>query len=98
MLYQRNFKAPNQIKTHFIPTGCDACFFTGFRGRKAVYEVIPITPLLSERIKHKELNVNNLLQEQKINSLADNAFRLLANGLTSIQEVYPILASQGYSD
>lgn len=97
-LYPRNFKAPNHLKTHFVPVGCDQCFFTGFRGRKAVYEVIPITPHLSERIKQKELKVDDLLREQKINSLADNAFKLLEKGLTSIKEVYPILASQGYGE
>lgn len=92
-LFPRNYQVPKKLLTHYIPIGCDRCHFTGYKGRKAVYEVIQIDGTLSDRIKTEELRIHGLLKEKGIKSLAENAFELLAEGLTSIKEVYPILAS-----
>lgn len=92
-LLPRQYPLPHQLDKHFVPIGCDYCHFTGYKGRKAVYEVIPIDEILSNHIKNKDLNVRALLQEKGIQSLATNAFSLFASGATSAKEVYPILAS-----
>jgi len=89
----RQFKIPYPIETHYVPVGCAECHYTGYRGRKAVYEVIAIDEALRNCIKEKELNVQSLLKQKKITPLYENAFNLLAKGLTSIKEIYPILAS-----
>jgi type IV pilus assembly protein PilB len=85
------FKPISEIKTHCIPTGCSECYFTGYRGRKAVYEVIPIDYEIAELIKANSSQIGSVLREQEITSLADNAFSFLQNGETSLDEVYPIL-------
>lgn len=90
-LYPRNYRAPRVVTEHHRPTGCAACHFTGYRGRKAIYEVLPIDHELATRIKQNVSEVGDLLRDRNITTLADNAFRLFENGETSIEEIYSIL-------
>ena len=71
--------------------GCESCYYTGYKGRKAVYEVIPIDYELADNIKNNIFTVSSQLKERQIRTLADNAFDLLAQGSTSIEEIYPML-------
>ncbi|MCH2045927.1 MAG: type II/IV secretion system protein, partial [Saprospiraceae bacterium] len=86
-------KAPKKIDKHYVKKGCSHCHFTGYKGRQAIYEIIPINETLRQKIKTEDLNVRQLLKEEGIQSLADNAFTLFEQGLTSIDEIYAILAS-----
>ncbi|MEO1411653.1 MAG: GspE/PulE family protein [Bacteroidota bacterium] len=92
-LFPRRYTPPRPVVQHHRPVGCEQCYFTGYRGRKAVYEVITIDSELATEIKSGNFAVSHLLQERGIKSLADNAFELLEAGRTSIEEVYPILAT-----
>lgn len=92
-LFPNNYKAPRAVNHHYQPVGCEQCFYTGYKGRKAVYEVIPIDYDLSECIKNEKFNVREELKEKQINQLMDNAFELFENGYTSIDEVYAMLMS-----
>lgn len=87
------FKPPFSIHQHHKANGCEHCFFTGYRGRTAVYEIIPIDNELQQKIKANEFNVEAQLKARNIKGLANNAFELLANGMTSLEEVYSILSS-----
>lgn len=89
--YPKNFKAPQQIAHHYVSGGCEKCHFTGYRGRKAVYEVIPIDQELAVEIKKGNQYVDALLKERGIKTLAENAFELFAEGQTSIEEIFPLL-------
>jgi type IV pilus assembly protein PilB len=90
-LYPKQFKPYSQVNHHCISKGCEQCYYTGYKGRKAVYEVIPVDQDLAFEIKQGNLNIQNLLQERGIQTLAENAFRLFSEGLTSIKEIYPLL-------
>lgn len=90
-LYPSQYKAPLELKTHFVPVGCDKCFGTGYKGRKAVYEVIPIDHELSTCIKNNVDSINEQLKNKGVSTLSDNAFELFANGSSSIEEIYPLL-------
>jgi general secretion pathway protein E/type IV pilus assembly protein PilB len=92
--YPRNYKAPKVLEHQYIAKGCDHCFYTGYKGRKAVYEIIPIDEDLATLVKQEEFNVKDLLKEKGVRSLGDNAFELFKDGLTSMDEIYPILASR----
>jgi len=71
--------------------GCSECYQTGYKGRKAVYEIIPISEELVTSIKNKELEINHYLQENKIATLKSNMIALVQQGITSIDEVYSFL-------
>jgi general secretion pathway protein E/type IV pilus assembly protein PilB len=92
--YPKRFTPTVNLKTHFTAKGCADCFYTGYKGRKAIYEVIGITNELAEMIKNNYQNEGVILKSNNIKSLADGAFCLFANGETSLDEVYPILSNQ----
>lgn len=91
-LFPSNFEVPTYLKTHFTPVGCNTCYHTGYFGRKAIYEIIPITKTLVNNIKHNDLEIDSYLKENKIATLKINALKLVEKGITSIEEVYALLS------
>ncbi len=87
----RGIKHSKLPKEHYIPIGCDQCFYTGYQGRQAIYELIPIDHELSEAIKGEQDEVGALLSERHIKMLSGQALELLHEGRTSLEEVYAIL-------
>jgi type IV pilus assembly protein PilB len=83
------YKAPYTITTLYKPGGCNACYHTGYKGRKAIYEVLNIDHAITESIKNSSLD--KFYKEGNHKSLSDTAFDMLAEGQTSLEEIYPIL-------
>src|ERR1700743_547561 len=75
-LYPKQFKPYQPVDTHFLARGCEKCYYTGYKGRKAVYEVIPIDQDLAFEIKNGNMYIQDLLKERGISTLAENAFNL----------------------
>jgi len=90
-MYPRQYRPSREVKYHYRPHGCEECYYTGYKGRKAVYEVIPVDLELAEEIKKGNANIHGLLAERGIHTLAENAFDIFSGGLTSIDEIYPLL-------
>jgi type IV pilus assembly protein PilB len=90
-LFPRHFKALRVVHNHYVANGCERCHFTGYKGRKAVYEVVPIDKELSDKIKLQAQDIETELKERGIRTLADNAFELFEQGQTSIEEIYALL-------
>ena len=82
------------VENHYIPAGCDKCYYTGYKGRKALYEVIPVDGEIAGEIKNSTQNFRNIADRKQIAGLTDTAFELFAKGETSLDEVYPILISK----
>ncbi len=84
---------PSKIpETHFIAKGCKECYFTGYKGRRALYEIIPIDSELKKRIRNSCFDIDDYLDQHNIMSLSNSAYELFCSGKTSLNEVYPILA------
>ena len=92
-LYPQNYKPPQQVKEHYIAKGCDECFYTGYKGRKAVYEIIPIDHELAENIKAQNIDENKISDISSFKTLSGSAFELFKEGKTSMEEVYSILVN-----
>jgi type IV pilus assembly protein PilB len=90
-LYPKQFKPFKEVTSHCKATGCENCHYTGYKGRKAVYEVIPIDESFSEDIRNGVTRIKDKLREKKIKTLGENAFELFEVGATSIEEIYPLL-------
>ena len=73
------------------PVGCEHCFYTGYAGRRAVYEVIPLDDELAAAARAGRADVAPLLAERGIPSLRDAVVELFRRGETSIDEVIPLL-------
>jgi general secretion pathway protein E/type IV pilus assembly protein PilB len=82
------------ITQHYHSVGCQHCHFTGFKGRKAIYEVINITQELSEQIKNSSTSIDDYLKENKIDKLSQNALKLFIEGETTLEEIYPYLINE----
>lgn len=89
--YPKSFSPPRDIEMHYEATGCEHCHFTGYKGRTAVYEVIPIDRDLAQAIKAEDLQIDHLLQDKNYSSLSEHAFRLFESGQTSLEEIYSLL-------
>jgi len=89
--YPKQFKPFAPVSEHYVAQGCEHCYYTGYSGRKAVYEVIPLDQELTFEIKQGNMYINPLLEARGIRSLAENAFALFASGDTTIEEIYPLL-------
>ncbi|PWK17106.1 GspE/PulE family protein [Xanthomarina spongicola] len=86
-----NFEIPVGLEYHFKAVGCHTCHHTGYQGRKAIYEIIPITKTIISHIKQNELEIDDYIGNQNIATLKSNAIELLIQGQTSIEEVYALL-------
>jgi type IV pilus assembly protein PilB len=89
--YPKHFKPYSRVTKHYMPKGCEACYYTGYKGRKAVYEVIPVDQELAFEIKNGNMYIQDVLKERGVQTLAENAFNLFSEGVTSIDEIYPLL-------
>ncbi|MBD0832822.1 GspE/PulE family protein [Aestuariibaculum sediminum] len=90
-LFPIHFQIPKDLEYHYTSAGCNTCYHTGFHGRKAIYEIIPISKTLISHIKKNDLEIDNYLKQNQITTLRDNAINLIRQGTSSIEEVYPLL-------
>ncbi|AXP80818.1 Type II secretion system protein E [Mariniflexile rhizosphaerae] len=90
-VFPQNFVIPPALKSHFVAVGCNSCHHTGYQGRKAIYEIIPITKTLIGHIKHNDLEIDAYLNEHGIATLKTNAIDLVSQGISSVEEVYALL-------
>ncbi|MCD7970260.1 MAG: GspE/PulE family protein [Alistipes sp.] len=75
----------------YTAVGCPKCYYTGYSGRKAIYEVIPLDEELSAAARQNTPEVGELLRKREITTLKDEGMRMLASGITSLEEVLPLL-------
>lgn len=71
--------------------GCESCYYTGYSGRKAIYEVIPVDDELSAAIRRAESDISGLLKTRNIRTLRASAMELLRQGRTSLEEILPFI-------
>lgn len=90
--FPSNFSIPESLKEHFLAMGCNDCHHTGYSGRKAIYEILPVGKDLEASIKNNELQIDDYLMENDIPTLKTNALDLVEQGITSIEEVYALLS------
>ncbi|HYF68650.1 MAG TPA: GspE/PulE family protein [Ohtaekwangia sp.] len=95
-IFPPSFKHKNVLANHYVAKGCKDCLYTGYRGRKAIYEVIPVESSVTDLILSNEKNVSEAFKERKITTLQDSAFELFKNGETSVEEIYSLLLNDQY--
>lgn len=89
--FPSSYEKSKNLHAIYKSVGCQDCHYTGYNGRVAIYEIIPITKELVEKIKSNSLDINDYLAEHKIPTLKSNAERLLQSGVTTLDEVYTFL-------
>ncbi len=92
-LYPRSFRPYRRLDAHFTAAGCEHCHHTGYRGRKAIYEIAGIDTELAAHIRTNSPDVQDAFRERGIKTLSENAFDLFAAGDTSLEEIFPLLTN-----
>lgn len=90
-IFPIGFSLPKNLTKHYVPVGCNHCFHTGYLGRKAIYEILPITKELTEHIKNNSTSIETYIDQNKIETLKSNAIKMITNGETSVEEVFSLL-------
>jgi len=75
--------------------GCSACAGTGYRGRIALYEVMPMTDSLREQILSgaTALDLKRFAIGEGMKTLRQSGFTKAAAGLTTVEEVLRVTAA-----
>ena len=82
-------KVKDTVSNHFLHRGCKKCNYTGYKNRKIVSEVLNIDETISHMITRKEslLEITKYANKLGFRSLKDNANDLVANKLTTLEEI-----------
>jgi len=90
VLNELNLEADEIVGKKFAyGKGCEACNYSGYKGRLAIYEIMPV----SERIKHLVLSeastqtIRETALEEGMRSLRDSGLLAIYDGVTSVEEV-----------
>ncbi|MCI9423221.1 type II secretion system protein GspE [Lachnospiraceae bacterium WCA-9-b2] len=89
---EREFLGEN-IETVWRGRGCAQCNNTGYRGRIAVHEIFTVDAALRQMIgSHASMEeIENYARErQQMRTLKENGIRLVADGVTTIEELAKI--------
>lgn len=76
---------------HYVRTGCPHCHYTGYKGRKAIYEIIKMDDWLSSAVRDGTQDIGQYLSGKGVKTLRDSALALYENGETSYEEIVPFL-------
>jgi len=81
------FKTPKV--TLYYGRGCEACNFTGFKGRTAIYELLNITPAIKELILHNPSTeqIWQLARREGARSLFEDGLDKVQTGRTTLEEL-----------
>ncbi|OYU95851.1 MAG: type II secretion system protein GspE, partial [Burkholderiales bacterium PBB5] len=74
---------------HWHPVGCPACSMTGYKGRTGVYELMVVDDGLRALIHNRaaESELQQVARTQGYVTMREDGDRLVAEGLTSLEEV-----------
>lgn len=81
---------PKKIETLYRPKGCPHCTFTGYRGRKGIFEIIDLTPTIRELISSLATE-KEIFDEARKNGyilMSEDGIIKVLEGLTTMEEVW----------
>ena len=76
-----------KFNSYYQANGCSSCHYTGYKGRKAIFEFLPINQQLRELIRRDQLHTGSL-DRQGFSSLNEQLVRLIETGETSPEEAF----------
>lgn len=73
----------------FKENGCSSCNHTGFSGRTAIYEVMPLSEALKRAVSEEKdsIQLKKIALSEGLQSLRQSAWRRVAKGVSSISEL-----------
>ncbi len=84
----------------YRPVGCKECRKTGFHGRRAVFELMTMSPAIRQLLlkNASSLEIKEIAIKEGMKTLTDDGWRLVAQGITTIDEVLRVSKYEGSND
>jgi type IV pilus assembly protein PilB len=81
--------------TLYRGAGCSSCNFTGYRGRVAIHEIMPVNAQIRELIDKRASidHIRNVAIRQGTTTLRDNSTELVLKGVSTIEELLKVTYS-----
>ncbi|MBO7684218.1 MAG: type II/IV secretion system protein [Kiritimatiellae bacterium] len=91
-----NLDAPPERDTVFEPRGCDKCSKTGYRGRRALFEVLEVDEDIEGAIVRREnaTQIRNLSLSKGMKTLREDGWAKVFAGVTSVKEILRVTEEQ----
>jgi general secretion pathway protein E len=79
----------------YTATGCGKCLRTGYRGRRAIFEILEVTDELRDIILGKPTiaDMKRVIEQGHFTTLTQSGWQLVARGFTSLEEVDRVSAA-----
>ena len=81
-------------QTLYRAQGCLQCSGTGYRGRVAVYEVLPVKAAVRTAVEGTTEELFEAAVEQGMTTLRQDGLRLCLEGCTSLDEVRRVIGDR----
>ena len=87
---------PPERQTVFEPNGCDGCSRTGYKGRRALFEVLEVDEEIEGAIVRREnaTQIRNISLEKGMKTLREDGWAKVFGGVTSVKEVMRVTEEQ----
>lgn len=87
---QAHIEIPEKIELLYRPKGCLACNFSGYYGRKGIFEVIPITQALRDSIGElgTEKELFDIAYSNGLVTMSQDGLLKVLDGITTLDEVW----------
>jgi len=87
---------PPEKNTVFEPVGCDACTRTGYKGRRALFEVLEVDEDIEGAIVRREnaTQIRNMSLAKGMKTLREDGWSKAFRGVTSVKEVMRVTEEQ----
>ena len=87
---------PPEKNTVFEPNGCDACTRTGYKGRRALFEVLEVDEDIEGAIVRREnaTQIRNLSLAKGMKTLREDGWAKVFRGVTSVKEIMRVTEEQ----
>jgi type IV pilus assembly protein PilB len=86
------FNPSPSVTNLWEPVGCPACNFSGFKGRIAIYEVLPFFEQLKEMVfeRASAAEIKKFARHQGMKTLRESGLTKVMEGLTALKEVFRV--------
>jgi type IV pilus assembly protein PilB len=74
----------------YRPRGCAECADTGYSGRVAIYEVMPVTGRIRRLIEASTEEIFAAAVEEGMTTLREDGIRLVRSGVSSLEEIHRV--------
>lgn len=91
-----NLAYPPASRTVFEPVGCDQCARSGYKGRRALFEVLDVDEDIEGAIVRREnaTQIRNLSLAKGMKTLREDGWAKVFAGVTSVKEVMRVTEEQ----